>query len=321
MLYPLRFRPIFRQYLWGGRRLATVLGKSLGEGDTFAESWEIVDHGTDQSQVEFGPLVGATLGRLVQDHGKDLLGRHAPQKTFPLLLKFLDAQRDLSVQVHPDDSQAQLLNPPDLGKTEAWVILDVMPGSHLFAGLKPGIDRQNLTKAIATGQIVNCLHRVEPKVGDCYFIEAGTVHALGAGLMVVEIQQASDTTYRLFDWNRVTADGQPRPLHVTEALEAIKFSLGPVHAQRPQPTADAEIQQLVSCQHFVIDRWHFTGLKTLPLNRSCHLLSVLEGSVHVEHDPSGLALNRGQSILLPACCKAVQVKASASALILDIYLP
>ena len=178
-LYPLRFQPIFRRYLWGGRRLESSLGKQLGPGHDWAESWEICDHAADQSRVQFGPLAGTSLGEL---------GRHHPQPRFPLLLKFLDAAQRLSVQVHPDDARAARLSPPDLGKTEAWVILEAEPGSLIYAGLRPGVDRRALAAAIGQGRCQDCLNVFPPSVGDCIFLPAGTVHALGAGLLVAEIQ-------------------------------------------------------------------------------------------------------------------------------------
>ena len=165
---------------------------------------------------------------LVTQHGPALFGRHHPQRQFPLLFKFLDCQQTLSVQVHPNDEQAARLNPPDLGKTEAWVVLAAEPGSKIYAGLKPGVDRADVgARNNAPALCEECLHQFEPQAGDCVFIEAGTVHALGAGLLIAEIQQASDTTFRLFDWNRVDRDGKPRPLHIRESLDTIDFLARP----------------------------------------------------------------------------------------------
>ncbi len=250
-LYPLRFRPIFRRYLWGNRRLGTVLRKPIGPGNDWAESWEISDHGADQSIVEFGPLAGATLGQLVQERGKELLGRHHPAARFPLLLKFLDANRALSVQVHPNDAQAARLNPPDSGKTEAWVVLEATADSRIFAGLKPGVDRPRLATALHDGDCQGLLHVIKPSPGDSIFLPAGTVHAVGEGLLVAEIQQSSDVTYRLFDWNRLGPDGQRRPLQIEQGLDAVDFRRGPVSPQQPQPTerpeVDAWLNASISC--------------------------------------------------------------------------
>ncbi|MDH3719336.1 MAG: class I mannose-6-phosphate isomerase, partial [Planctomycetota bacterium] len=306
-LYPLRFTPIFRRYLWGGRRLHTVLNKPIGDGDDYAESWEVVDHGQDQSVVGAGALSGRTLNELVQLHGDELFGRHHPQPVFPLLWKFLDAHKTLSVQVHPNDQQAASLDPPDLGKTEAWVVLDAAPGSLIYAGLKRGFDRPALEREVARGTVELCLHRFEPAVGDCLFIPAGTVHALGAGLLVAEIQQASDTTYRLFDWNRVGADGRPRELHIQQGLEVIDYQRGPVQPQTPQLTDKSHISRLVDCDKFVLDRWQFDQPQPAGGDQRCHILAVLQGAVHVQGDAADQPLRRGQTILLPAAAGEVRL--------------
>lgn len=320
-LYPLRFRPIFRRYIWGGRRLGTLLGKPIGPENDYAESWEICDRGSDQSVVQHGPLAGATLGELVARRGGELLGRHHPQDRFPLLLKFLDAARTLSVQVHPDDARAARLTPPDLGKTECWVVLAAEPGSTIYAGLKPGVDREALAEAIRDGRCQELLHRLRPEVGDCVFIAAGTVHALGEGLLVAEIQQSSDTTYRLFDFNRVGPDGKPRPLHVEQGLEAIDYDLGPVGPQPPQTTGRPGVSRLVTCEKFILDRWRFDTPQPAGGDRRCHIVTVLEGSLRVEHDPTGREILPGGTVLLPAELGQVQLSPKGSTVLLDAYLP
>ncbi|MEQ8788125.1 MAG: class I mannose-6-phosphate isomerase [Pirellulaceae bacterium] len=319
-LYPLRFRPIYRRYLWGGRRLASLLGKPLPAGDDYAESWEVVDHGDDQSIVAAGPLEGAALGELVASHGEELLGRHHPQNRFPLLLKFLDAQRNLSVQVHPNDEQAARLDPPDLGKTEAWVVLHAEPGSMIYAGLKRGFDRHALEREVMRGTVELCLHKFEARVGDCVFIPAGTVHALGEGLVIAEIQQASDTTFRLHDWNRVGPDGQPRPLHIVESLEVIDYERGPVDPQTPEPTGASGVERLVACDKFVLDRYHLAAAANLGGDDRFHLLAVIEGSVAVEGDPCDAPLRRGESLLLPAC-RQTTITPEGDAVVLEMHLP
>lgn len=324
-LYPLRFRPILRRYIWGGRRLETFLNKELGPGNDYAESWEICDRGSDQSIVESGPLAGTALDQLVTERGAELLGRHHPQPRFPLLLKFLDATRTLSVQVHPDDARAAQLDPPDLGKTEAWVVLAAEPGSRIYAGLKPRVDRQGLAKAIRQGTCQDRLHCFQPKPGDCVFLPAGTVHGLGQGLLVAEIQQSSDTTYRLFDWNRVGPDGKPRPLHVEQGLEAIDYDRGPVGPQQPQPTDRSGVSRLVECDKFILDRWQFASTGSAGGDGRCHIISVLEGSLQIQgdavSDPVAGVLSRGQTVLLPAVLGPVPLVPQAQAVLLDAYLP
>ncbi len=322
MLPPLSFRPLFKNYLWGGRRLESMLGKPLGDGPHWAESWELVDHGDDQSVVADGPLAEMTLRELVAQFPQELFGQHAPQFQFPLLLKYLDAQRTLSVQVHPDDEQGAKLEPPDLGKTEAWVVLAAEPGSKIYAGLKPGVDRVQLAAAIDAGRCDECLHSFEPAVGDCVFIEAGTVHALGEGLVIAEIQQASNTTFRLLDWNRVDTDGQPRPLHIEQSLATINFARGPVDRQVPQTTGDDYRERLVQCDKFVLDRFKLRSPIKLPIDNRFHILTLCSGAGVALHSSAGsVDLTLGQTVLLPACSQDVSITPRGDATLLDMYLP
>ncbi len=320
-LYPLRFKPIYRRYIWGGRRLESVLGKPIGDGDDYAESWEVVDHGADQSVVADGPLAGQTLGQLVSERGAELFGRHHPQPQFPLLFKFLDAHRNLSVQVHPNDEQAARLDPPDLGKTEAWVVLHAEPGSFIYAGLKRGFDRAALEREVQRGTTELCLHRIEPAVGDCVFIPAGTVHAIGAGVVVAEIQQASDTTFRLFDWNRLGTDGRPRQLHIRQALDAINYTAGPVAPQTPAPTIHEHVSRLVECDKFLLDRWQFDTERTIGGDHRFHILAVLKGALTIIGGPLPTTLVPGQTVLLPAALAPLQLVPQGATQLLDMCLP
>lgn len=320
-LYPLRFVPLLKRYLWGGRRLKTVLGKPIGD-ENCAESWEVVDHRDDQSRVAFGPLAGTTLGELVRQRWQELLGlRQPPEPRFPLLLKFLDANQSLSVQVHPNDQQAARLDPPDRGKNEAWVVLAAEPQSVIYAGLKRGVDRPTLERELARGTVELCLNRIVPAVGDCIFIPAGTVHALGAGLLVAEVQQSSDTTFRLFDWNRVGPDGKPRTLHVEQALEVIRFDRPPPVPQPPRATDRPTVERLITCDSFMLDRWHLDAPQPLGDDGRMHIVTVLEGSVDLEGDPAPRPLAKGDTALVPAAFGARQLSPAANATLLDIYLP
>jgi mannose-6-phosphate isomerase len=320
-MHPLRFWPIFRRYIWGGRRLGTVLGKAIGEGNDYAESWEIVDHDNDQSRVIAGPLARTTLAELVRDHGAELFGRHHPQPRFPLLFKLLDAQQVLSVQVHPNDEQAARLSPPDLGKTEAWMVLAAEPGSLIYAGLKRGFDRASLAREITRGTCHLCLHQFEPHAGDVVFLPAGTVHALGAGLLIAEIQQSSDTTFRLFDWNRVGADGKSRPLHVEQALDVIDWNRGAVNPQPPALTDRVHVERLVACDKFVLDRQRIERPQSIGGDDRFHLISVVEGEIEVADDPLDRPLRKGETALLPAALGTVTVMPRQATTLLDAYLP
>ncbi|MCA9241145.1 MAG: class I mannose-6-phosphate isomerase [Planctomycetales bacterium] len=319
MLPALQFEPLFKRYLWGGRRLASVLGKAIGEEDA-AESWEVVDHGQDQSVVSAGPLAGKTLHEIVTEHPRELFGRHAPQTQFPLLLKYLDAQRTLSVQVHPNDAQGAKLDPPDLGKTEAWVVLDADPGSKIYAGLKPGVDREALRAAVEAGACEECLHAFEPQVGDCVFIRAGTVHALGEGLVIAEIQQASNTTFRLFDWNRVDKDGQPRPLHIEQSLEVTAFERGPVAPQKPALIA-AGVERLVECDKFLLDRRTLMQETLLEQDDAFRILTVISGECELRQGDDRRQLALGDTLLLPAARDTTALFSDSGAVVLEMKLP
>ncbi len=318
---PIRFHPVFQHYLWGGHRLANELGKPVSSADICAESWEVVDHRDGQSVVVAGPWQGKTLHELVTSHGPDLLGRHAPLDQFPLLLKLLDAQKQLSVQVHPDDERASRLNPPDRGKTEAWIVLSASPGSFIYAGLKQGFDRASFERELARDTCELCLHRVEPKPGDCIFLPAGLVHALGAGLMVAEIQQASNATFRLYDWNRIDRDGKQRELHIEAALEAIDFGLGPANPQALTETDDPHVDRLVSSSKFVIDRWTIDNPKTLEAANRFHIILVISGKIAIDGDYLPTPLQRGETILIPASHSETRLTPEEDAVMLDVYLP
>jgi mannose-6-phosphate isomerase len=236
-------------------------------------------------------------------------------------LKFLDCQKTLSVQVHPNDAQGAKLHPPDLGKTEAWVVLATEPGSKIYAGLKPGVDRQTLERELTRGNCEVCLHEFEPHVGDCVLIEAGTVHALGAGLLIAEIQQASDTTYRLFDWNRVDRDGKPRQLHISEALDVTDYTRGPVNAVTPTLTSEHGIEHLVQCDKFILDRWRLSAPHTQANDNRFHILAVVEGAVSVSTKNETCNLQRGNTVLVPAAASDVKITPQGGAVVLDMYLP
>jgi mannose-6-phosphate isomerase len=292
----------------------------MGPESDYAESWEIADHRQGQSVVAGGPLAGLTLHELVESRAHELFGRHAPQYRFPLIFKYLDCQRDLSVQVHPNDAAAARLDPPDLGKTEAWIILAADPGSRIYAGLRTGCDRPALQRALAAGAVESCLHSFEAQPGQCVFIPAGTVHALGAGLVVAEIQQASDTTYRLHDWGRVGPDGKPRQLHIDESLASIDYAATAVQPRTPQPTDQSGRDRLVTCDKFILDRCHTTQSLAIGGDERFHIVSVLEGSLVIRGEDER-ALGIGDTVLLPASVGTVHFVPAGHATLLDAYLP
>jgi len=317
--YPLRFRPVLKQTIWGGRRLGEQLGKPIGPDDNYAESWEVVDHGADQSIVDNGPLAGQSLADVLAEHPNWLLGGAAGVASFPLLLKYLDCNRVLSVQVHPDDAYAAKMEPPDRGKTEAWYIVSADPGSLIYAGLQQDVNRSMLQEAIAAGQTEHVLHAFHPQPGEIVFIPAGTIHALGAGLVVAEIQQSSDTTFRLFDWNRIDAEGNARPLHLQEALEVADYEAGPVKPFRCDPTVGGW-QTAVDCSKFLL-RLSQHGTASIGGDNKFHILTVPRGAATLQYGEWTETLRTGESRLLPAAMENCQVTVAENSAAMATCLP
>jgi mannose-6-phosphate isomerase len=302
-LPPLHFEPILKRHIWGGRQLGTLLRKPIGNGSDYAESWEISDHHNDVSKVADGPLAGTSLRELIRTRRKELLGQVFEEaEEFPLLVKFIDAHRNLSVQVHPNDEQAKRLA-NDNGKTEAWVVSHVEPGSLIYAGLKPGVTRESFAEAVKQGAVEDLLHSFTPQVGDCILIPAGTVHAIGAGVLVTEIQQMSDTTFRIFDWNRTGPDGNPRELHIRQALEVIDFSRGPVDPWNPTSKpidGGGSREQLASCPHFSLERLTLSHPTEIGSPERFTIAIGLAGSANLNGPMGEVSLEYGRTLLLPA---------------------
>jgi len=306
---PIHFRTSIRPLVWGGRRLAEVLGKQLPSEEACGESWEISDHASHRSEVAEGPLQGLTLRDLMERQREDLLGQAAPlHATFPWLVKYLDARDWLSVQVHPDEEAVGRLWPGEWSKTEAWFVLDAGPDSRIYAGLQPGVDETALRSALAAGTVADCLHSFHPRPGDCLFLPAGTVHAVGGGVLLAEAQQTSDATFRLFDWNRCDAQGRTRQLHIEPALACIDYGQGPVTplaAQGyPQSLTEAGTeepvwQRLVQCRYFTLE--YVRQAAAFELSGG-HLRVVLglHGRGWVQGQTQRLEVKRGQTLLLPA---------------------
>ena len=317
---PLRLLPLFKQRPWGGQRLANQWRKLNQSTTNWAESWEVVDLGNDQSRVHGGPFDGCTLHDVVREHPNELLGRHAGCQQFPLLFKYLDTAETMSVQVHPNDAQAATLAPGQHGKSEAWLILAADPNSRLSVGLKPGVDRTALERHLAAGTVEQCLHAIPARAGDVISVPPGTVHAIGAGIALAEIQQSSDVTFRLFDWNRRDAQGRSRPLHIEQALQCIDFSLGPVSPLVPRPLAanGGLSDELIQTKYFAWRRHTLTGARfRLPEEDRCRILSLLEGHAQIVTDTGRESLVPGESLLIPAVCDPIEIEPTSGAVLLE----
>ena len=317
MLYPLTFQPIFKDRVWGGRELERLYGKSLPAGSPIGESWEISDRPGDASVVVNGPLAGKDFGWLMDNHAAEILGdaRPAAEGRFPLLCKILDAREKLSLQVHPPAAKAKELDGEP--KTEMWYIADAAPDSTLYVGLKRGVTRAEFEQKIADGTVADCFHRIPVKAGDVMYLPSGRVHAIGAGLVIFEIQQNSDTTYRVFDWNRVGLDGKPRELHVAQSLASIDFNdfepkLVPVQYQQAN---GFQFRQLVENPWFTVQEMVFENAGSVPLTgQYLRIIALTNGAATVVDDSSGIStqLKPGDFCLVPASLKNVEIKATAN---------
>jgi mannose-6-phosphate isomerase len=309
-MLPIVFEPFLRPQIWGGRALGERFGKQLPESNqTYGEAWEISSHPHHESVVAEGPFKGKRLTELFAEKRPDLFGNERHER-FPLLVKLLDCRQTLSVQVHPDDFAAyDLLGEPN-GKTEAWVVLEVEPDAVIFAGLKNGVDSDEFQRSLAEGDIESCLHSFRPKPGDSVFIPAGMVHAVGGGVVMAEVQQTSDATFRLFDWNRVDpSTGAPRKLHIEEALKSIHFDLAPGSPAVPTPRSSTppgvEAEHLVACPYFRLDRVSFSSERLVPSflplpAGSASIWMALEGAAVLEGAGYRRRFEKGETVLVPA---------------------
>ena len=294
-LYPLSFSPKLLPKIWGGRRLERY-GKALPQGEAIGESWELYDRPDASAVVDSGPLQGQTLHQIMQEFGPRLLGQTEFEKGhsyFPLMVKMIDAQEALSVQVHPDDAQAlRMVGPQELGKTEMWVIVEAEPGSKIVAGLKAGSTRQEFSKALQSGQLDAFLQEAEVRPWDRVFLPAGRLHAIGKGCLVAELQQNSDTTWRVYDYGRLE-NGKPRALHISQALECLRFD--PEMDALPALAAPGPL----NCQYFKSEILE-PGAKRALKAGAFQILLGLEGQAKLSGAFGKINLNAGSTLLIPA---------------------
>jgi mannose-6-phosphate isomerase len=306
-MYPLRFEPIFEYRLWGGRRLAEVLDAPLPGDGPIGEAWLLSDREEHASRVADGPLAGRTIAELMADQPDALMGTLAGRhRRFPLLLKFLDAREMLSVQVHPSDAHSELLPPGETGKTEGWVVLKAGPRSRVYAGLKMGTTASTLREALAEGDPSERLAGFTPKAGDAILVHAGTVHSLGGDVVVFEIQQNSDVTFRLYDWEHVDATtGRPRALQIEQALACTDFATGPVGpVASVTDGASPPRELLLRCDQFSVSRLRARASVPVGAANELRVLVCLEGAGAIRHEGGVSAVQRGDVVLLPAALGA-----------------
>ncbi len=306
----LTFQPIYQQRIWGGRKLETIYHRNLPEPVTpYGESWEISARPEAQSIVTNGLLKGKSLAELWDSQRKEIFGDYTSEN-FPLLIKILDAQTDLSIQVHPPQHLAAELNGEP--KTEMWYIAHAEPGAQIYVGLKKGTTRDAFEAALNKGDPDKLVHAIQPKIGDSIHIPSGRLHAIGAGLVIYEIQQNSDTTYRVFDWNRVGLDGTPRELHITESMQCIDF-------EDFEPSMDTPNgNTLAECAYYKVDQLQLSEGDSIhnPEGDKFSILTVVEGSLT---DCDGNQHTPGSFLLNPAGAK--QMTANTNSIILQTTLP
>jgi mannose-6-phosphate isomerase len=302
------FTPLYMERIWGGRQLETFYRRDLPQATIpYGEAWEIVDREAEQSVVAGGDFAGKTLHELWQNHREEIFGNGLPDcGRFPILIKILDAADDLSIQVHPPAAVASSLGGEP--KTEMWYIADAKPGAKLYVGLREGATRESFEASIADGTVANQVNEITPSKGDCIFIESGRLHAIGAGFLIHEIQQNSDTTFRVFDWNRTDSEGKPRQLHVEQSLACIDFSDTAPEVSKPVGNTLAE------CPFFKTTLHHLAPGETIsnPDPERFSLITVVSGNLGGNH-------TTGQTVLLPRGTGSLVASESTS--VLQITIP
>ncbi len=322
----LQFAPAYFERIWGGTRLQDVLGMDTPRDKVIGEAWMLADHPQHESVVTQGPWAGKTLRELLEHDAPAILGSRAPltiHGRFPLLLKLLDSAQPLSVQVHPNDEDAKRLGEPDVGKTEMWHVFQAAPGSELICGMDPKVERDAFAQAVGDGSVEQLMTSFKVEEGTSTFVAAGTVHAIGGGILLAEIQQNSDITYRLYDWGRLQDDGTPRQLHVDKGIEVIHF--GSPHGGAASPLAygveGGTCTVLAACRYFSAELLEIDGrFERATRGESFHIVLAKSGAVSIAvKGEAAIALLPGETVLVPAACAAYTLKGQGQCL--DYYVP
>ena len=319
----LKFEPILKTIVWGGEKIAPYKGIETQQKH-IGESWELSGVAGNESIVADGPLKGKTIAQLVKEYKADLVGKHVYENTgdeFPLLIKFIDALTDLSIQVHPDDELAAKRHNGSKGKTEMWYVVDAEPGAHLLAGLTEKITPDEYAAKVADGTITDVLARYDVHPGDVFFLPAGRIHAICGGCFIAEIQQTSNITYRIYDYGRLGLDGKPREVHTELAKDAIDYTVYPDYRTHYSPEQNEE-QEVVSCQYFTTSIYDLTlpYAKDLSQIDSFMVVMCLTGSGIIEVDGEEVPVHQGETVLIPATADDICFVPDGSMKVLTSYI-
>jgi mannose-6-phosphate isomerase len=323
---PLQFKPILKEKIWGGDALERVLGKSVPPGTAIGESWELSGVSGNESIATTAPYAGKNLLEILAAGHDAVAGAFPRSKGFPLLYKFIDSHARLSVQVHPDDAQAKAHGLGAFGKSECWYIISAEPGARVVCGLKKGVSRDDLWHAAGSDKIVSLLNFVDVSAGDVVFVPGRTVHAVLGGVLFYEVQETADTTFRLYDWDRLDKDGKPRTLHVKESLEIVDTTWHEYHKIPPvvfEQTAALIHSFRVACRYFALEEYRFSrsAEAAVPVKRSFRVITVCNGNVRLFHGAASSVLRKGDTVLVPACLTDVRIEADEGAMVLLSSVP
>ena len=320
---PLKFEPILKTIVWGGEKIAPYKGIETDQKH-IGESWELSGVAGNESVVAEGPLKGKTIAELVKEYKGELVGKHVYENTgdeFPLLIKFIDALTDLSIQVHPNDELAAVRHNGSKGKTEMWYVVAADEGAHLLAGLTKKITPEEYAAKVEDGTITDVLARYDVHPGDVFFLPAGRIHAICGGCFIAEIQQTSNITYRIYDYGRLGLDGKPREVHTELAKDAIDYTVYPDYRTPYTPVKDEE-QEVVSCQYFTTSIYDLTlpYAKDLSDIDSFVVVMGLEGSGTLEVDGEEVPIRQGETVLIPASADDLCLVPDGSMKVLTSYI-
>ena len=322
-LYPLKFEPVLKEKVWGGNALVTHFNKKTTGSLHIGESWELSAVADNQSVISNGFLAGNNIEELIEVYMGDITGDSVFEKfgnEFPLLIKFIEAREDLSIQVHPDNALAKERHLA-YGKTEMWYILECEKGSKIYTGFNEGVTKEMYKEALNNGKLAELLNVESVETGDTFFTPAGRVHAIGAGTVLVEIQQTSDITYRIFDWNRKNTGKEPRELHTELALDAIDFTASGKNKIRKEPELNKTIN-LINCEFFNTNIICFNTLinKEYYFNDSFVVYICIEGEFIIRQDENSEKVSKGETVLLPAMIKEVILEPVKETRMLEIFI-